>query len=67
MESYTSDPSHAWIDWNDNTTSVIRLKIIITPKKHPSQFEIGEQILAQLPNYGTWGGQIVGLGGKVKY
>lgn len=53
-----------WFDWEDNTTSVNSLSIIVHPRIDLDKYAAGDEITANLPRYGQWKGVIVAISGE---
>ena len=53
-----------WFDWEDNTTTVNSINIIKEPRKPLNEYKKGDKVLAKLPQFGLWNGEIVEISGK---
>ena len=58
--------SFGWFDWEDKTTTVHNLSVIVEPRKPLKDYRAGEEVVAQLPQIkGTWSGVFVSIGDKI--
>ena len=55
---------YCWFDWDDDTTTVNTINIIKEPRKSWSEYQVGERVLAKLPQFGLWNGVIVEISGE---
>ena len=60
-----SDSAYCWFDWDDNTKTVNLINIIKEPRKPRRYYNLGESVLAKLPQFGLWRGVIVDINGKL--
>jgi hypothetical protein len=54
---------YCWFDWEDNTTTVNSISIIKEPRKPLIEYKKGDKVLAKLPQFGLWNGEIVEISG----